>query len=215
MAMRDSAAFGSPCEPVTRHRTSWAGKPATSASLMPTPVGTCRWPRRCAICEFSCIPRPTKATWRSNCRGQVDEHLHAVEARGERGDDELALGAGEQLLEGVLDVGLRAGEAAAIDVGAVDNSASTPSAPSCAKRGRSNGLAVERGVVDLEVAGVDQHALRRVDGDRDAVGHAVRDADELDRERARWRRDRRARRRAGRTRARCRALRAWARPAPA
>ena len=45
-------------------------------------------------------------------------------------------------------------------------------------------LAVDRGLVDLEVAGVDQHAERRVDGQPDAVRHAVRDAQELDLERA-------------------------------
>ena len=44
-------------------------------------------------------------------------------------------------------------------------------------------LAVDRRLIDLEVAGVDDHADRRVDGQRDAVGHAVRDADELDLER--------------------------------
>ena len=41
-------------------------------------------------------------------------------------------------------------------------------------------LAVDRGLVDLEVAGVDEHAERRVDGEPDAVRHAVRDAQELD-----------------------------------
>ena len=45
-------------------------------------------------------------------------------------------------------------------------------------------LAVERRLIDLEVAGVEHHALRRVDRHRDAVRHAVRDADEFDRERA-------------------------------
>ena len=45
-------------------------------------------------------------------------------------------------------------------------------------------LAVERRLIDLEVAGVEQHALRRPHDHRDTVGHAVRDADELERERA-------------------------------
>ena len=52
-------------------------------------------------------------------RRQVDEHLHPVDARGERRDDELALRAREQLLERVDDFDLGAGEAAAIDVRAV------------------------------------------------------------------------------------------------
>ena len=42
-------------------------------------------------------------------------------------------------------------------------------------------LAVDRRLIDLEVAGVDDDADRRVNRQRHAVGHAVRDADELDR----------------------------------
>ena len=41
-------------------------------------------------------------------------------------------------------------------------------------------LAVERRLVDLEVAGVDHDAARRLDRQRHAVRHAVRDAQELD-----------------------------------
>ena len=41
-------------------------------------------------------------------------------------------------------------------------------------------LPVDGRLVDLEVAGVDDEPDRRPDGQRDAVGHAVRDADEFD-----------------------------------
>ncbi len=44
-------------------------------------------------------------------------------------------------------------------------------------------FAVNRRLVDLEVAGVDDDAGGCMDGQRHAVGNAVRDADELDRER--------------------------------
>ena len=43
---------------------------------------------------------------------------------------------------------------------------------------------VDRGEVELEVAGVEDHALRRVERGGEAVGHRVRDRDELDVERA-------------------------------
>ena len=46
------------------------------------------------------------------------------------------------------------------------------------------GLAVERRLIDLEVAGVHDDAGRRVNRQRQAVRHAVRDAQELDAERA-------------------------------
>ena len=64
------------------------------------------------------------------------------------------------------------------------NSASTPCEPSSREAVDVEVLAVDRRLIDLEVAGVDDDADRRVDRQRHAVRHAVRDADELDRERA-------------------------------
>ena len=65
-----------------------------------------------------------------------------------------------------------------------DSSASTPAAPSSAKRWKSKCCAVERRLVDLEVPGVDHHPVRRRDRERDAVRDAVRHPQELDREAA-------------------------------
>jgi hypothetical protein len=45
-------------------------------------------------------------------------------------------------------------------------------------------LSVERRLIDLEITRVHDDADRRLDRQRDTVGHAVRDANELDRERA-------------------------------
>src|SRR4029453_1115424 len=45
-------------------------------------------------------------------------------------------------------------------------------------------VAVERRLVDLEVAGVQDRANRRVDRQRQAIRHAVRDAEKLDSKRA-------------------------------
>ena len=65
-----------------------------------------------------------------------------------------------------------------------DSSASTPGRPELGEPMEVELLAVERRLVDLEVAGVDHDAVRRGDRQRDAVGDAVRDAEELDREAA-------------------------------
>ena len=67
-------------------------------------------------------------------RREVDEDLHAVDARRERRDDQPAGRAGEDLLERVDDLELRAGEAAAIDVRAVRKQRQHAGEPSCAKR---------------------------------------------------------------------------------
>ena len=137
-------------------------------------------PSRCAICEFSFMPRPTNATLRSNCTARSTRICMPIDARRERRDDELALGAGEDLLEGVFDVELRSGVAAPIDVRAVAEHRQHALGAQLREAVQVERLAAERRLIDLEVAGVDQHALRRADRHRHAVRHAVRDADELD-----------------------------------
>ncbi len=61
--------------------------------------------------------------------------------------------------------------------------ASTPSDPSSRESVDVEMFAVDGRLVDLEIAGVDDDADRRVNRQRDAVGDAVRHADELDLER--------------------------------
>ena len=59
-------------------------------------------------------------------------------------------------------------------------SASTPAEPSSREARDVEMLAVERRLIDLEVAGVDDDARRRVNRQADAVRNAVCDANELD-----------------------------------
>ena len=130
------------------------------------------------------MPRPTKATLAIELHRQVGEDLHAIDARRERRDDELALRAGEDLLEGVFDVDLRAGVPAPIDVRAVAEHREHAFRAQLREAVQVERLAGERRLIDLEIAGVDQHALRRANDDGHTVGHAVRDADELELKRA-------------------------------
>ena len=117
-------------------------------------------------------------------RREVHEDLHAVDARRERGHDQLAGRAREHFLECVDHLALGAGEAAAVDVGAVGEQREHALAAELGEAVHVEMLAVERRLIDLEVAGVHDHAGRGVDRERDAVGNAVGDADELDLERA-------------------------------
>src|SRR5688572_26481551 len=119
-------------------------------------------------------------------RGQIDDDLHPVEARRERRDDDLAFGAREDLLERVLDVGFRSGIAAAIDVGAVAEHRQHAFRSELREPVQIECLAVDRSLIDLEVAGVEQHALRRAHDDSNAIGHAVGHAHEFERERAHY-----------------------------
>ena len=97
---------------------------------------------------------------------------------------QLAVRAREELFERVDDLDLRAGEALAIDVGAVGKQREHALRAQLREAMQVEVLAVDRRLIDLEVAGVDDRAGRRGDGERHAVGHAVRDANELDRQRA-------------------------------
>ena len=115
-------------------------------------------------------------------RGQIDDDLHPVDARGEGRDDQPSAGAGENLLEGLGDLGFRAGEAAPVDVGAVGEERQHALGAELREPVDVEVLPVDRRLVDLEIPGVDDHADRGMNRQRHAIGHAVRDADELDRE---------------------------------
>jgi hypothetical protein len=86
-------------------------------------------------------------------RRQIHEDLHAVDARRERRHDQLAADAREDFLEGFDDVEFRAREAAAIDVGAVGEQRQHPFGPELREAEHGEMLAVDRRLVDLEVAG--------------------------------------------------------------
>ena len=116
--------------------------------------------------------------------GEVHEQLQAVHARRERRDHELARGAAEDLLEAVEDVALGSRVAAAVGVGAVGEERQDAARPELGEPVQVERLAVERRLIDLEVARMDDRARRRVNRQRQAVGDAVRHAQELDAERA-------------------------------
>src|SRR5882672_65103 len=115
-------------------------------------------------------------------RREVDEDLHPVDARRKRRHDQLAGRAREDLLERLDDLQLRSGEAAAIDVRAVGEQRQHAGAAELGEPVHVEVLAVDRGLIDLEIAGVYDDAGGRMDRQRDAVRYAVRDADEFDRE---------------------------------
>ena len=113
--------------------------------------------------------------------GQVDQQLQPVDARRERRHEHAPGGAAEDLLEAGDDVAFRAREAAPVGVRAVREQRQHALSAELGEPVQVDGLPVERRLVDLEVAGVDQMPGRRVDRERQAVRNAVRDAQELDR----------------------------------
>ena len=86
----------------------------------------------------------------------------------------------ENLLERVLDLELGAGEPLAIDVRAVGKQRQHARGAELGESVDVEVLAVDRRLIDLEVAGVHDRPRRRVNRQRDAIGHAVRHAQEFD-----------------------------------
>jgi hypothetical protein len=113
-------------------------------------------------------------------RREVDQNLHTIDARRERRDDDAAGGAREDLLERLDHLELRAGEAAAIDVGAVGEERQHAFRSELREAVHVEVLAVDRRLIDLEIARVHDDAGRSANRQGDAVRHRMRHADELD-----------------------------------
>ena len=139
-----------------------------------------RYPSRCAISRVPDHPAPDERDLAVELRRQVHEQLHAIDAGRKGRDHETAVRRREDLLERVDDVDLRAREAAPVDVRAVGKEREHAGGAELREARDIEMLAVERRLVDLEIAGVDDDACRGVDRQSDAVRDAVRDANELD-----------------------------------
>src|SRR6185312_1174726 len=117
----------------------------------------------------------------------LDRHvgrlLHAVDVRGERRDEDAAGARRNQLAEGLADEPLRAGHAGALGVRRVAEEQVDAAVAEIGQTADVGAEAVDRRVVHLVVAGVQDPAARRVEHDRDGIGDRVGDPHELGGER--------------------------------
>jgi hypothetical protein len=112
--------------------------------------------------------------------GDLGDLLHPVDVGGEAGgDDPLLAVLPEQLPQHDTDRRLRRRVAGLLGVGRVGQEESHAAAADLADEGKVRHAAVDRVLVELEVAGVQDRAGRREDGGGEAVGHRVGDRDEL------------------------------------
>ena len=116
---------------------------------------------------------------------QVQHLLYAVNMRGEGGDEDAARRLGEAALERFTDLGLRPGAPGAADIGRIRAEAEHPALAEGGEFRVVGLLGVHGTRVELEVAGMDDRAHRRLDGEPDAVGDGMGDADRDDDEAAR------------------------------
>ena len=108
--------------------------------------------------------------------------LQAIDVGGEGGDDDPALGLREDGAEGVPHQLLRRRVALLLGVGGVRHEEQHALPPVLAEAADVGGVAVHRGLVKLEVAGVHDDAGRGGDRQRGGPGDGVGDVDELDAE---------------------------------
>ena len=116
---------------------------------------------------------------------RVGDLLDAMEVAGEAGrDDALTALLGEQGAQHRTDAGLGRRVTRFLGVGRVgQQQADALVGGDGSDAGEVGATSVDRREIELEVAGVEDDSLRRVDRDRVRVGHRVGDGDELDVER--------------------------------
>ena len=112
--------------------------------------------------------------------GQLQGDADAVDGRRKATEEELLLGARKNLVQPRNDRRFAGRVAGAIDVGRVLQQGQHAALAVLGKGVQVEGLAVQRRKVDLEVAGVDDDADRRFDGQRHAVHQRVGHVDRLD-----------------------------------
>jgi hypothetical protein len=103
---------------------------------------------------------------------------------GEAGHDDALLAGVEDVLQHRGDVALRGGEAGDLRVGRVRQEQVDPLLTEAGERAQVRDPPVERELVHLEVARVQDHARGGADGDREGVRDRVIDRHELEVERA-------------------------------
>ena len=116
--------------------------------------------------------------------GDVDDLLNALNRRGEAGENHAARRRAAEFFDARHDGALRRRVARALDVGAVAEKREHAFAAVPRKGVQIERRAVDGRLINLEIAGVNDDADRRANGQRHAVDRAVRDADEFDFERA-------------------------------
>ena len=134
--------------------------------------------------RFLRIERPDDDDLPAALDGDVGGLLHAVDVRGERGDEDLPLAQREDRAERLADEALGAGVSGTLGVRRVAEEEVDAAVADLGELADVGLQPVDGRVVELPVARVHDAARRRLDHERGRVGDRVRDTDELDPERA-------------------------------
>ena len=160
------------------------GRSMASCGRSRMPSGMSSRPRECAISVTDTMLRPITATRRPILLRQVEHQLDAVNRRAETGDHHAALGAVEDLFHARADGALRFGIAGTVGVGGIREQQQHAALAVIGQGVQVEQLVIGGGRIDLEIAGVDDDAEGRGDGQRHGADDRVGDVDELDFERS-------------------------------
>ena len=111
---------------------------------------------------------------------EFDRQLDAVNRRREARDEQAALGVGENFVELAAHGALAGRVSLALDVGGILKQRQHAFFAVLGEGVQVEKFVVGRRGIDFEVAGVNDHAERRVDRERDAIDQAVRYLDGMD-----------------------------------
>ena len=182
VAMSESADIGSPWDPVEITHTWPGGKVVDVLDVDLRAVGDADDAE--ALAQLDVLAHgPAQRGHLAPVRHRgVDDLLHAVHVAGEAGHDEaLARLCREHAPQHDADRGLGLGEARLLGVRRVGQQEPDPLALGQLAHPRQVGAPPVDGLeVELEVARVQDHALRGVEGDGERLGHRVGHRDELD-----------------------------------
>ena len=183
--IRDSADSGSPCEPVEISSTWSGGRSSTLSSDRTSPSGTVSSPRSCAICMLRTIERPTKAILR--LFRYAESIICCTRCTCEANDATITRWVALEMndVQHRPDLPLGRDEPGHLGVGRVHQEQVDTLVAELGEPAEVGEPAVQRQLIELDVAGVQHGAGRCADADRQRVRDRVVDREELQVERAR------------------------------
>ena len=126
---------------------------------------------------FCSMDRPMTVTWRPKRLGRIEDLLDARDVGGEGGHDDPAVEALHDVPEGLADGALRGRVAGILGPRRIRHQAEHTLLAEAGQVVEVGELAVDRGVIELEVAGVDDISEGRPDAQAHGIGDGVTDAE--------------------------------------
>ncbi len=180
LAIRDSADSGSPCEPVEMSRTRRDGSSSATLRSISSPSGTRSSPSSRAICMLRTIDRPTSATWRWAATAASSTCCTRCTCEAKQATMIAAARLGDHVADHDADILLGRDEAADLGIRGVGEQQVDAFVAEPGEAVEIGEPAVQRRLVHLEVAGVQDGLATDADRHRHRVRDGVVHREELE-----------------------------------